>query len=188
VVRRQALEELRRLEDETGTHSVALGQLGPPELSKLLWEAELLRLGMGTVTEALDASPEDIASVWTAVVAERPEILDTITSLGLPVLAEDGVTLVRGPFIRIPEVPDTELVALDEASRDRWANKGWVDLRPSNAERWLRRFRLMRQARLGPAQPGSAGVTIESYLPDQIEIGTIAAWVLANEIGGTRIK
>ena len=49
VLRHQALDVLRRLEEETGTHSVALGQLGPPELSKLLWEAELLRMEFGTL-------------------------------------------------------------------------------------------------------------------------------------------
>jgi hypothetical protein len=78
--------------------------------------------------------------------------------------------------------------SFDDDSRDRWADKGWVDLRQSNAFRWQDRFQRMRRAALGAAQPGSAGVTIESYLPDEIEIGTVAAWVLANEIGGTRIK
>ena len=34
----QALEDLKRLEEQTKAHSVALGQLGPPQLSKLLWD------------------------------------------------------------------------------------------------------------------------------------------------------
>ncbi len=188
VVRVRALEQLERLEIETGTHSVALGQLGPPELSKLLWEAELIRLAIGTVTGMLTSEPGEIAEAWTAVLDARPEMVDTITSLGLPILSLDGATLVRGPFIRIPEVADADRVELDDQGRDRWADKGWVDLRESNALRWQDRFRQMRRAVLGAAQPGSAGVTIESYLPDEIEIGTVAAWVLANEIGGTRIK
>lgn len=188
VVRLRALDELSRLEHETGTHSVALGQLGPPELSKLLWEAELLRLALGTVSAVLSADADAIATAWNGVIADQPALADTIASLGLPILLGDGVRLIRGPFIRIPEVPDTERVAVDDDARDRWANKGWVDLRRSNADRWKARFERMRSARLGGAQPGSAGVTIESYLPDEIEIGTVAAWVLANEIGGTRIK
>ncbi len=188
VVRLRALEQLGRLEVETGTHSVALGQLGPPELSKLLWEAELIRLAMGTVTGVLAADPGELAAAWTAMLDSRPEMVDTITSLGLPILWRDGTTLVRGPFIRIPEVADADRVALDDNARDRWADKGWVDLRDSNARRWQDRFLRMRRAALGAAQPGSAGVTIDSYLPEGIEIGTVAAWVLANEIGGTRIK
>jgi hypothetical protein len=188
VVRSWALDELNRLEDESGSHSVALGQLGPPELSKLLWEAELLRLAFGTVTAVLTATSEAMAAAWESVVQERPDILDTITSLGLPVLSSDGRTLARGPFIRIPEIAGSEEVDLDPAAVDRWADKGWIDLRPANAVRWRERFRSMREARLGTAQPGSAGITATSYLPDQIEIGTIAAWVLANEHGGLRIK
>jgi hypothetical protein len=188
VVRSWSIDELTRLEEESGSHSVALGQLGPPELSKLLWEAELLRLAFGTVTSVLTATSEEISSAWEAVLAERPDVTDTIASLGLPILSADGATLIRGPFIRIPEVAGSDEVDLDGAAVDQWADKGWVDLRPSNARRWRERFRLMREARLGAAQPGSAGITVTSYLPDQIEIGTIGAWVLANEHGGLRVK
>ncbi len=187
VVRTDALTELTRLEEDTGTHSVALGQLGPPELSKLLWEAELLRLAIGTVGGVLAAPADEIAARWAAVIEDRPEIADTITSLGLPILLDQG-TVLRGPFIRIPEVAGTDRVEIGEGDLDRWADKGWVDLRPSNARRWRERFRLMREARLGSAQPGSAGITVAGYLPDQLQIGTIAAWVLANEHGGSRVK
>jgi hypothetical protein len=188
VVRTDALSDLTRLEEETGTHSVALGQLGPPELSKLLWEAELLRLAVGTVSGILASTADEIAERWAAVIEDRPEIADTITSLGLPILLDGGTTLLRGPFIRIPEVAGTDRVEIGAGDLDRWADKGWVDLRPSNARRWRQRFRLMREARLGTAQPGSAGITVAGYLPDQLQIGTIAAWVLANEHGGSRIK
>jgi hypothetical protein len=188
IVRADALDRLTRLEEETGTHSVALGQLGPPELSKILWEAEILRLAMGTVGNVLASSAEEIAEGWERVLGDRPEIFDTISSLGLPVLLRDGVTLLRGPFIRIPEVAGRSTVEVEEAEVDLWAEKGWVDLRSSNARRWRERFRLMREARLGAAQPGSAGVTVAAYLPEEIEIGTIAAWVLANEHEGQRIK
>jgi len=188
VTRLRALEELARLEDETGTHSVALGQLGPPELSKLLWESELLRLAFETVTAVLATDDTAIADSWSKVLADRPDLSDTITSLGIPILSSDGSMLTRGPLIRIPEIAGSVRATVNNELRDAWADKGWVDLRPSNAVRWQQRFRRMREARLGSAQPGSAGITIESYLPDHIEIGTVAAWVLANEIGGTRIK
>jgi hypothetical protein len=188
VVRTDALERLTKLEEETGTHSVALGQLGPPELSKLLWEAEILRLAMGTVGNVLASTAGDIADGCERVLEDRPEIFDTISSLGVPVLLRDGSTLLRGPFIRIPELAGRSSVEITESDIDLWAEKGWVDLRPSNARRWRERFRLMREARLGAAQPGSAGVTVAAYLPEEIEIGTLAAWVLANEHQGQRIK
>lgn len=188
ILRARALDELRRLEAETATHSVALGQLGPPELSKLLWEAELLSLVAGTVEAVIDADPETLAADLEALLDARADLVDTITSLGLPILGTDGTSLLRGPFIRIPELPGDDEVELTPEDRDRWARKGWVDLRPVNVERWQVRFRSMREARLGKAQRGSAGVTLASYLPERIEVGTVAAWVLANEHGGYRIK
>ncbi len=57
VLRSGATEHLERLEAETGTHSVALGQLGPPELSKLLWEAELLKLTYHSLPEGARCDP-----------------------------------------------------------------------------------------------------------------------------------
>ncbi len=188
ILRARALEELRRLESETGTHSVALGQLGPPELSKLLWEAELLSVVAGTVDGVVDADPTRLAADLEALLRDRSDLVDTITSLGLPILSADGSEILRGPFIRIPEVPGEREVPVTAEDRDRWAEKGWVDLRPSNVERWQGRFTAMRKARLGKAQRGSAGVTLASYLPEGIEVGTVAAWVLANEHGGYRIK
>ena len=46
----------------------------------------------------------------------------------------------------------------------------------------------MRDARPGKLQPGSAGYAPETSRTDEIEIGAVAAWVVANEIGGRRIK
>src|SRR5919107_1662965 len=43
-LRHLAIRELERLEEEKAAPSVALGELGPPELGKLLWEAYLLRV------------------------------------------------------------------------------------------------------------------------------------------------
>jgi len=188
VLRSRVLQELHTLEESTGTHSVALGQLGPPELSKLLWEAELLLLGYGTLSAVLDATPGAMAAKASALLEERPGLRDTITSLGLPILTADGTTLLRGPILRIPEVAGTTEVELTDTARDRWAAKGWIDLRPVNFSRWQHRLQAMRDARPGRAQPGSAGVTPETTLSDQIETGAVVAWVLANELGGYRIK
>ena len=187
VVRAEALDRLRALEEESGAHSVALGQLGPPELSKLLWEAELLRLAAGSVTAVLGSSPEDLAARVEGMVEGRPDLVSTMTSLGLGVLGADGETLWRGPILRIPEVAGTAEVPVGPGDVDEWAARGWVDLRPANAARWQERFREMRRAGAGSDQPGSAGITLASYLPETIEIGVVAAWVLANEHDGYRM-
>jgi len=188
VLRSRVLEELSELEARTGTHSVALGQLGPPELSKLLWETELLALAFGTLPAVLAVSPEEASTAAAGVLDRVPGLRDTITSLGLPVLGPDGATLWRGPFLRIPEVTGEAEVPVGPGDRDRWAAKGWVDLRPANYARWQERFRAMHAARAGAAQPGSAGAAPETTLSEHIETGSAVAWVLANELGGYRIK
>lgn len=188
LLRARVLDELRSLEESTGTHSVALGQLGPPELSKLLWETELLALGYGTLPAVLAADPEEISAATARLLEERAGLRDTITSLGLPILHADGRTLDRGPFIRIPEVPEGDALEVTPDDRDRWAAKGWVDLRAENFATWQRRLRTIRETRPGKSQPGSAGVTPETTIREAIETGTLAAWVLATEMGGYRIK
>jgi hypothetical protein len=188
VLRRQAIDVLTRLEADTSTHSVALGQLGPPELSKLLWEAELLRVVYGTVAAAMDVDPEAMSEAITAKLIELPALRDTVASLGLGILMPAGDRLLRGPFLRIPEVPGRNEVEITSAQRDAWADKGWVDLRPINCARWQKRFEAMYAAGAPNPAAGSHDVRLESYPFEEIEIGAVAAWVLANEMGGYRIK
>lgn len=187
-LRQQALDELEHLERETGTHSVALGQLGPPQLSKLLWEAELLRLKFGTLSEVLARTAEEISVMIYEMIQATPHLRQTITSIGVPILTPDGNKLIRGPFIRIPEIPGKKDVPIEPGDIDSWANKGWVDLRPSNAVRWQERFQTMERARHRLRGRGSAAITREGYLFDDIRIGTIVGWIFNNEEGGYRIK
>ncbi len=145
VLRQFALEEVTRLERETESHSVALGQLGPPELGKLLWEAHLLKLQYGTLSAVLTAEPAEIAARLAAFLDWDRKLRHTINAVGLPILLPDGDALVRGPFIRIPEVPNVESISVTPELVERWAAKGWVDLRPQNITRWQQRFHTMQR-------------------------------------------
>jgi len=189
VLRQFALEEVVRLERETNSHSVAVGQLGPPELGKLLWEAHLLKLTYATLERALAATPDEMAAEIAGHLEWDENLRHTINAVGLPILAADGRTVVRGPFIRIPEVPHADAVALDPASIDRWADKGWVDLRPENFARWQRRFSEMRSGASRIREDGSASVARDTYLPETIEPGAVVGWIFNNEENfGYRIK
>lgn len=188
ILRQRALDDLHRLEIETNSHSVALGQLGPPELSKMLWEAELLRITCGTLDSVLAESPDSLAALTYARVQSDDKVCNMITSIGVPILTPDGCELIRGPFIRIPEVPGQSTVAIGDGDVDRWATKGWVDLRPQNFARWRLRFDLMERARQKIRMRGSAAVTREAYLSNEIHIGEIVGWILNNELEGYRIK
>lgn len=187
-LRHHALEELTRLEQETESHSVALGQLGPPELGKLLWESHLLKLKYGTLSAVLEQDAPTIAATLYTLVQDDHHLRQTITSLGLPILTPDGCALLRGPFIRIPEAPGTNHVPLNADNVEKWAAKGWVDLRPQNFERWLERFHRMQREAQRIRGRGSAAITRQAYLSDDISAGAVAGWIFNNEEGGYRIK
>ncbi len=184
--------------------SVAHGQLGPPELGKLLWEAFLLQLAHQTIERVLHYSAQELAEHVTGLLERQPELADFITSVGLPIVSADGGSLRRGPFVRIPKLRRGDSIAITEGAVDEWARKGWVDLRPSCFERWRGRFeRILARA---PAHgEGSAAIVASSYLFEEnmpglagqpagtdagtpISLGAIAAWVFINEAGGGRIK
>lgn len=189
VLRQFALEEVTRLEREKESHSVAIGQLGPPELSKLLWEAHLLKLRYETLSAVLAETPETLAAEIERHVGRDDNLRHTINAVGLPILTPDGTALVRGPFIRIPEVAHVESVGLTPEEVETWAGKGWVDLRPSNFARWQHRFREMGRGAARMRDRGSASVTRDAYLSDRIEPGAMVGWVFNNEENfGYRIK
>jgi len=187
-LRHFALEEITRLERETDTHSVALGQLGPPELGKLLWEAHLLKLKFGTLSAVLERPADALAAETYALVRADANLRQTIVSVGLPIFTPDGQALIRGPSIRIPEVPGKNSVPLTPENVEQWAAKGWVDLRPRNIELWRERFSRMQREAQALRGRGSAAVTREAYLSDDISIGAVVGWILNNEMGAYRIK
>ncbi|GAB4151630.1 MAG: hypothetical protein Fur0021_15740 [Candidatus Promineifilaceae bacterium] len=187
VLRQAALDKLSRLEEETESHSVALGQLGPPELSKLLYEAYLLKLNYGTLREVVHTPVTDISETLYQYLLEHETLRTTITSIGVPILAPDGKTLLRGPRLNIPESIYYEL-PIAENNVDEWARKGWVDLRPANFAVWQNRFNLMQRSQHMLHTRGTSSITTKTYLTDTIEIGAVVAWIFNNEEGGYRIK
>lgn len=187
-LRQQALADMYRLEAEHQVYSVALGQLGPPELSKLLWEAQLLKIEYGTFSEMLTHKPEKIAERLYQHVGSNAKLSQAITSIGVPILAPDGDHVIRGPFIKIPEIKDDTEIAIRPGDVDKWAAKGWVDLRASNFVNWQKRFKRMEETRQRTRGRGSATVSREVYVFDEIRIGEVVGWIFNNEEGGYRIK
>ncbi len=191
-LRHLALEEAEHLErqfvKEGDSPSVALGWLGPPEIGKLLWEAHLLKVRYGTLCKVLKEPPESLAAEIFALIERDDNLRHTINSVGLPILTPDGRSLIRGPRIRIPEIPGVNSVSLTDENVDQWATKGWVDLRPQNFERWRERFAIMSRRPRRLDELGSAAVKRETYPHNDIRVGAVAAWIFNNEILGYRIK
>ncbi|MEZ4384289.1 MAG: hypothetical protein R3A79_23345 [Nannocystaceae bacterium] len=195
LVRGVALKDLEAVEQSSldegaAVPSIALGRLGPPELSKLLFEAALLYKVYGSLTAIVqDERPESEGVEAMAAALEPTQISRLAPSIGIPVLMPDGETLLRGPRINVPELLGRGTsVAVDAASIDVWARKGWVDLRPRNLKTWRERARRMIQARTDLRRAGSAAATIQSYMADRFDIGEVVAWIFNNEMGGNRVK
>ncbi len=188
LVRSVALNDLDGAEKESGIPSVALGRLGPPELSKLLFEAELLRRACGTLENVLECSEAALSERCVAEL-ESSGVARTAPSIGIPILLPDGKRLLRGPRINVPELEGHNVsVSLADAKLDAWAKKGWIDLRPSNFGVWRVRIEKMVSARASLRAEGSAAASIHSYMAAGFEIGEVVAWIFNNEMGGYRVK
>lgn len=190
LVRNVAINDLDLAETESGIRSVALGRLGPPELSKLLFEAELLRQAFGTMEAVAEATDGASMAAKCVGVLASSGTAKTAPSIGIPILMPDGKTLLRGPRINVPEVEGHNQVAqLDSPAKlDAWAKKGWIDLRAANMRVWAERCGKMLQARAHLRDEGSAAASIESFMATEFEIGELVAWIFNNEMGGYRVK
>ena len=191
-LRHLALEQAEALELQHSRNgdspSVALGWLGPPELGKLLWEAHLLKTRFGTLQAVLAEPADKIGEAIYDLLQSDASLRNTINSVGLPILLPNGRELLRGPYIRIPEIPGVTNVPLTTENVNQWAAKGWVDLRPHNFEQWRSRLTRMSRPASDNHADGSAAINRERYPHRDIRCGAVVAWILNNEILGYRIK
>lgn len=184
-LREVALRTMEKLEEEHGVRSIAFEMLGPPRLSKLLFEAFILgRLFPGGVREAAGLDPEDTARAAAALVREDGRLRSDILSVGLPILLEDGKRMLRGP--RVSVAPD-DLSAPPDAE---WANRGWVDLRAVSWERWRHRCgRYVTEILEAPGpEAGSAEDLDARARSGEIRPGALGAFVFRVEDKGERMK
>jgi hypothetical protein len=194
LMRHWALEKMRALEGEHDVRSVAFENLGPPRLSKLLHEANLLRVAFGTMDKVRAASPRALATELACLLEseENRRLLREIVSIGIPVLLPDG-RLLRGPDCKIP-APGTDPAACEITHRrvDDWAHAGWVDLREPNMTRWVERFQRIRaEIDSIPAADSSSRFLRDGQFwgaEGRIQPGKVVGWIFATEEQGARMK
>ncbi|MHC4939856.1 MAG: hypothetical protein ACYTHK_12875 [Planctomycetota bacterium] len=192
LIRQVALDRIGQIDDEGSVPSIAIGDLGPPQLSKYLFELWLIRDVFETLEEAAEQLREAHAAEKLALrLEERQALRDLIVSVGIPILLPDGETILRGPEIKIPGYePSFKPRVLKDAEIDKHAKKGWVDLRPQHLSAWSQRLELILQSRRGGSAGASDALARETYGRDDFRIGEVVAWVFANdpEFRGFRIK
>jgi hypothetical protein len=180
--------------------SIATGTLGPPKLTKLLFEAYLIRENYSTIKSILEPKDGDVTAEAMSQSIEKylrgNPIKDLITSLGLPIIMPDGKTILRGPYINIPETVHGRLEIQSLSELDAWAEQGWVDLRPINfkdgyiekfdRDGWIGRFKKMHASQKRFYKEGSSEHERTTYIYEEIRIGEVVAWIFSNEVGGYR--
>ena len=124
-----ANNQIIELEKKHKVDSVAFEMLGPPRLSKLLYEAYLLKLTCRSILGASKKSPAALSKSLAKLITSNKKLRVQIISIGIPILMPDGKTLVRGNSIKIPPARGENSVPVTGKNVDHWAHDGWVDLR-----------------------------------------------------------
>lgn len=190
LLRAHAIREANARVAATGLPSVAFEILGPPRLSKLLYEAEFLRLAYDGDLTALSAETDGtaVANRLQAAVLSHDAVRQAAISVGIPILLADGLSL---------------LAAERETSKHDWERPGWtvtpetleqrchaewIDLRQPNGQRWLERARRIVAEQEAEGRSGLSSSQLDRRFGQGcFDIGEMAAWVFIHEDRGGRI-
>jgi hypothetical protein len=187
-----AMREMKRLEDKHKTQSIAFEFLGPPRLSKLLYEAYLLKLAYGGVREVARTPAKTISAKLEALVRENAQVRSQIISIGIPILLSDGKTLLRGPEIKIPPYRGENELTITDKTLNAWAHDGWVDLRAKNMEHWKKRFEIIKAQveKIPEGETSSRQLRNSAYWESfkEIDPGKLVGWIFSDEEKGQRMK
>jgi hypothetical protein len=177
-LRQAALDRLVQLQREHEVDSIAFEILGPPRLSKLLFEAYLLKRACGRISDVVNHAPDGLARKLLHDLTDHPRLRQQILSIGIPILLPDGARLMRGPVIKSPD-----------------SDHGWVDLTPANMSRWQERLTALQAAIEASRSSGSGSRFDRSYRAmrtwtedDAFDVGELAGWLFTYEEQGRRGK
>jgi hypothetical protein len=165
--------------------------LGPPRLTKLLFEAYLCGRLRGTVRALAASEAGRLAADAHALITRDAPLRQRILSVGLPIVVPDGQRVYRGSVVVVPPGPPP-------ADPLAAAPRGWVDLRPAHLGLWIQRaVQMVSQAerRRAPAplppwgDESGSDVDWTAIEPeDEICPARFATWVFGHEDFGERIK
>jgi hypothetical protein len=182
LLRSAALGRLEQLERESGTRSVGYEMLGPPRLTKMLYEAYVLSKLRPTVRALATSDGKGLAGEAQALIEKDAALRSHILSVGLPILCADGARVYRGSLVVVPPTGADPLAA---------APRGWVDLRPEHVGQWVKRAQSMvtaATARSGAGESGSDVDWMAIGADDPVDPPRFATWVFKHEDKGERIK
>ena len=187
-----AVQKLAQLEKKHNIKSVAFELLGPPRLSKLLFEINILGLFCKNMKQILKYSPEELSDKAFEIISTNDDLRSEVLSIGIPILLPDGKSLLRGSIIKIPANRGENELDINDENIKKWSTEGWVDLRPANMKKWKERINeLIKEAESIPEEDTSSlHVRTKEYWNnfEDVNIGKICSWLFIHEEKGTRMK
>ncbi len=194
-------EVLSRLETLGRQHpdqpGVAFELLGPPRLSKLLFEAHILKRVYGTLEAAARAEPADMGARADALLSVDAPLRRLPLSVGIPVLLSDGRRLLCVRRDVADKEWETTAWTAKSATLDRLAEAEWIDLRPANMALWQERCgRVLELLRASRPEAGSFETTdLQAHRWPRdadgrhlVDPGHLAGWVFSEQDAGRRMK
>ncbi|HEY9166768.1 MAG TPA: short-chain dehydrogenase [Candidatus Kryptonia bacterium] len=187
-----AFTKMKELEEKHKVDSVAFELLGPPRLSKLLYESYIILRLYENFDKIAATSPEKMSEEALDLIKREKKLRSEIISIGIPILLPNGTELLRGEEIKIPPFRGENVLQANQKSIDAWAHDGWVDLRIRNMSRWKNRFDEIRKMIV----PIPSGDTSSRYIYtreywdnfETIEPGKVVGWIFSYEEKGLRMK
>ena len=183
LLRSAALSRLEQLEKDSGTRSVGYEMLGPPRLTKMLYEAYVLSKLRPSVRTLAAADGSGLAAEAQALIERDTGLRAHILSVGIPILCADGTRVYRGSLVVVPPPAGADPLAA--------APRGWVDLRPAQVGAWVKRAQAMvseAKARAAAKDSGSDVDWTAIGADDPVDPPRFATWVFSHEDKGERIK
>jgi len=192
MLRNVALNTAKKLEKENNCDSIAFEMLGPPRLSKLLFEGYLIRKIAGSMKKFLKMKPLELSNSAMKLIEEDDKLRQQMLSIGLVILLPDGKKYLRGTDVKIPAQRAEKELSINPDNIERWCEEGWVDLRENSWKLWQVRIKkIQKQATSNYGDTtGSRYYYTEEHWGnlDEFDEGKIVGWVFENEDKGARWK
>lgn len=190
-LRNKAMEILEQLESDNNVEGVAFELLGPPRLSKLLYEAQIIKILYKSFNAFLSENVSDVRKKVLEFVTNNSKFRSQILSIGLPILIEDK-KYIKGSFVKVPMKKAGMNYEMTNENIDKWCFEGWIDLREENLGLWQKRFETIRNE----AENIKYDLTSSRNYFDKkhwdnfesISPGKLAAWIFEKEEDGWRFK
>lgn len=185
--------------------SIALGRLGPPLLSKILFEAHILKLQFGGahgMKKLANCNPVELSRELSTQLQDAANdgpkkdfgncslssLSHIAPTIGVPILLH-GNLMLRGPNITSPEPVgcDSTFILGTQEQLDRHAQSGWVDLRSQNLQVWKERAQHILAEPPVSAHDTTALTGLHYGSGSQeLNPAALASWIIAGEVHGQR--